>query len=90
MYDSKTALIIVDVQNDFAHSKGGLYVRGGEEVVALINVEIEKARVTGATVVFSQDWHPASTPHFQKDGGIWPVHCLAGTWGAGVGFSSTG
>ena len=33
-------------------------------------------------VVATQDWHPESTPHFAKDGGIWPVHCVAGTWGA--------
>jgi nicotinamidase/pyrazinamidase len=32
--------------------------------------------------VFTQDWHPESTPHFAKDGGQWPVHCVAGTWGA--------
>ena len=37
---------------------------------------------SGATVVFTQDWHPESTPHFAKDGGIWPVHCVADTWGA--------
>ena len=35
-----------------------------------------------ALVVATQDWHPESTPHFQKDGGIWPVHCVGGTWGA--------
>jgi nicotinamidase/pyrazinamidase len=32
--------------------------------------------------VYTADWHPPSTPHFAKDGGIWPVHCVAGTWGA--------
>ena len=32
--------------------------------------------------VYTQDWHPESTPHFEKDGGIWPVHCVADTWGA--------
>jgi nicotinamidase/pyrazinamidase len=32
--------------------------------------------------VYSQDWHPPDTPHFAKDGGVWPVHCVAGTWGA--------
>ncbi|HEU4919179.1 MAG TPA: isochorismatase family protein, partial [Candidatus Limnocylindrales bacterium] len=36
----------------------------------------------GALVVYTQDWHPESTPHFAKDGGIWPVHCVGGTWGA--------
>jgi nicotinamidase/pyrazinamidase len=32
--------------------------------------------------VYTQDWHPETTPHFQKDGGIWPVHCVQGMWGA--------
>lgn len=81
-YDEKTALIVVDVQNDFADPNGSLYVPGGEEVVEFINREIAAARDAGATVVFTQDWHPAVTPHFSKDGGIWPAHCIAGTWGA--------
>jgi nicotinamidase/pyrazinamidase len=40
------------------------------------------ALAAGAVVVYTQDWHPESTPHFRKDGGIWPVHCVGGTWGA--------
>ena len=35
-------------------------------------------------MVATQDWHPESTPHFAKDGGIWPVHCVADTWGAAL------
>ncbi len=38
----------------------------------------------GAMVAYTQDWHPASTPHFAKDGGIWPVHCVSGSWGAAL------
>jgi nicotinamidase/pyrazinamidase len=81
-YDERTALLVVDVQNDFAHPKGSLYVRGGEDVVPVANEEIERAARGGALVVYSQDWHPESTPHFEKDGGVWPVHCVGGTWGA--------
>lgn len=81
-YDDATALLVVDVQNDFADPKGGLYVRGGEEVVSLASVEVAAAQNAGATIVYTQDWHPESTPHFEKDGGIWPVHCVADTWGA--------
>jgi nicotinamidase/pyrazinamidase len=81
-YDATTALLVVDVQNDFADPRGSLYVRGGEEVVPLVNAEIERARSAGAAVFYTQDWHPESTPHFQKDGGIWPVHCVMETWGA--------
>ncbi len=81
-YDRRTALIVVDVQNDFADPKGSLYVRGGEDVVASANREIATARAEGGFVACSQDWHPKTTPHFQKDGGIWPVHCVGGSWGA--------
>ena len=81
-YDQRTALVVVDLQNDFADPNGSLSVHGGANLVPIINGEIAMARAAGATVVFTQDWHPESTPHFAKDGGPWPVHCVAGTWGA--------
>jgi nicotinamidase/pyrazinamidase len=81
-YDPTTALLVVDVQNDFADPDGSLYVAGGEQVVPLANAEIERARDAGGHVFYTQDWHPPSTPHFEKDGGIWPVHCVMDTWGA--------
>jgi nicotinamidase/pyrazinamidase len=81
-YDSSTALVVVDVQNDFADPAGSLYVSGGVEVVWRINDEVALASADGAFVVYTQDWHPPSTPHFARDGGAWPVHCVAGTWGA--------
>ncbi len=81
-YDQTTALLIVDVQNDFADPDGSLYVRDGEQIVPLVNREIERARAAGSSVFYTQDWHPESTPHFQKDGGTWPVHCVMETWGA--------
>jgi nicotinamidase/pyrazinamidase len=81
-YRPDVALIVVDVQNDFADPEGTLHVKGGHEVIPVINREAELARGAGALVVYSQDWHPEVTPHFQKDGGIWPVHCVQGSWGA--------
>jgi nicotinamidase/pyrazinamidase len=81
-YDRSTALIVVDVQNDFADPAGSLYVTGGELIPAIANAEIADAAAAGSFVVYTQDWHPASTPHFARDGGVWPVHCVAGTWGA--------
>ncbi|HEV8651784.1 MAG TPA: isochorismatase family protein [Actinomycetes bacterium] len=81
-YDRSTALVVVDMQNDFADPKGSLYVRGGERVVPLVNREIERALAAGALVVYTQDWHPAQTPHFQSSGGVWPEHGVQGTWGA--------
>lgn len=81
-YNAKTALLVVDVQNDFADPSGSLYVSGGEDVIEFINDHIAAASQSHATIVYTQDWHPESTPHFQKDGGIWPVHCVADTEGA--------
>jgi nicotinamidase/pyrazinamidase len=83
-YRPGTALIVVDVQNDFADPSGGLSVAGGDAIVPTVDREIDMARSNGAIVVATQDWHPPSTPHFAKDGGIWPVHCVADTWGAAL------
>jgi len=81
-YSPSTALIVVDVQHDFAAPAGSLYVNGGEQVIGPIADEIAAARAAGATVVYTQDWHPEHTPHFAQDGGIWPVHCVIGSPGA--------
>jgi nicotinamidase/pyrazinamidase len=81
-YDGETALVVVDVQNDFADQSGSLYVKEGEAVVPVANSQIAEAEAAGALIVYTQDWHPESTPHFEKDGGLWPVHCVHDTWGA--------
>lgn len=81
-YDAATALVVVDLQNDFADPAGGLAVRGGDELAAVLAPHLAAARAAGALVVLTQDWHPPRTPHFDTDGGPWPVHCVAGTWGA--------
>lgn len=81
-YDRATALIIVDVQNDFADPAGSLSVHEGAAIIPFLNAEIADATAAGALVAYTQDWHPPATPHFQKDGGIWPVHCVAGSDGA--------
>ena len=81
-YDPHTALIVVDAQNDFAHPDGALFVADAARVIANANSAIAEATEAGALVVYTQDWHPPHTPHFEQDGGIWPVHCVADTWGA--------
>jgi nicotinamidase/pyrazinamidase len=83
-YAPSSALVVVDMQHDFADPAGSLYVRGGEDLVDPIAAEIAAAGEAGATVVYTQDWHPAHTPHFQQDGGLWPVHCVAESEGAAL------
>ena len=83
-HSRRSALIVVDVQNDFADPAGSLFVLGAPEIVPVVGAEVAAARAAGALVVWTQDWHPAHTPHFAPDGGTWPVHCVGGTWGAEI------
>ncbi len=83
-YDALTALVVVDLQHDFGDPGGALYVRGGEDVLGVVDAEISAAQAAGAPVFYTQDWHPERTPHFARDGGIWPVHCVRDTPGAAL------
>ncbi|MEE9415372.1 MAG: isochorismatase family protein, partial [Acidimicrobiales bacterium] len=81
-YKATTALLVVDMQNDFADPDGSLFVEGGDTIIDTINAEIGAATRADGFVVYTQDWHPAQTPHFDIHGGVWPVHCVRDTWGA--------
>jgi nicotinamidase/pyrazinamidase len=78
---TKDALIIVDVQNDFCPG-GALAVSGGDEVVPLLNRVIERFTEAGLPIFATRDWHPEKTSHFKTYGGVWPAHCVQGTRGA--------
>lgn len=73
-----SALIIVDVQNDFLPG-GALAVPSGDQVIAPINALSQRGF---AAVVATQDWHPADHCSFKKEGGPWPAHCIAASEGA--------
>ena len=81
MATPKRALIVVDVQNDFCPG-GSLAVADGDQVVPVLNRYVERFTEQGLPVIFTRDWHPAETSHFQAQGGPWPPHCVQGTPGA--------
>ena len=88
-----TALILVDLQNDFCPG-GALAVPGGDQVIPIARQLCDKAGI----VVATQDWHPANHGSFAashpgtKVGDtielagqpqvLWPVHCVQNTPGA--------
>jgi len=76
-----SALLVVDVQNDFCTS-GALAVPGSESVVTAMNRHISHAVTRGWPVYASRDWHPQETSHFKEFGGQWPVHCVQDSQGA--------
>lgn len=87
MATRKTALIVVDVQQDFCEG-GNLAVPGGEAAAVAISDLIESARDAYTLVVATRDWHVDPGGHFAPEGtkpdfvDSWPVHCVAGTPGA--------
>jgi len=76
-----SALIVVDVQNDFCPG-GALPVAEGDKIVPVLNRYIRKFVEVGCPVYLTRDWHPGDHLSFKSQGGIWPVHCVQGTEGA--------
>jgi nicotinamidase/pyrazinamidase len=79
--EPRSALLFVDVQNDFCPG-GALAVPDGDRVVAALNRYIKVAEAEGTPIYASRDWHPPNTAHFTSQGGQWPIHCVRGTKGA--------
>src|SRR5438874_1158826 len=73
----RTALIVVDMQNDFVSEGGSLVVADAKATIPRIQALLELARGSGMHVVFSQDTHDEGDPEWQ----IWPEHARRGTWG---------
>jgi nicotinamidase/pyrazinamidase len=75
------ALLIIDAQNDFLPG-GALAVTEGDAVIPPINRIASAFAKHGLPIFATRDWHPADHSSFKIHGGIWPVHCVAGTQGA--------
>ena len=76
MEKSNYIFVGVDPQNDFID--GSLAIAEAEQIIEPINSIVDEIQKHDGTVVFTRDWHPEKTPHFDK----WPVHCVANTRGA--------
>ena len=75
------ALVVVDVQKDFCPG-GALPVKGGEEVVPVLNRYLERFEKAGAPIFATRDWHPQDHLSFKNQGGPWPPHCVEDSEGA--------
>ena len=69
-----TALIVVDVQNDFV--SGTLAVPGAKDIIENVNAHIAAADNKDAPIFFTKDWHMPKHPSFKEQGGPWPPHCV--------------
>jgi len=74
---ARTALVVVDMQNDFVKEGGSLLVPDAEGTIPAIRSLLGGARRSGAKVVFTQDTHTEGDPEWD----IWPDHAHEGSWG---------
>jgi nicotinamidase-related amidase len=74
---ARTALVVVDMQNDFVREGGTLRVPEAEATIPVISGLLDLAREHGMHVVYSQDSHREGDPEWQ----IWPEHAREGSWG---------
>ena len=75
------ALLIADIQNDFLPG-GALGIRGGEEILPILEDYIRRFHRGGHPIILTRDWHPHDHCSFVPRGGVWPVHCVAGSPGS--------
>lgn len=76
----RTAVIVVDMQNDFVADDGTMPVPDALATVPVIRDLLRRARAAEARVLYTQDWHPPDDPEFE----VWPEHVLMGGWGAEI------
>ena len=74
---TQTALVVVDMQNDFVREGGSLRVPDAAATIPAISGLLDLARAHGMHVIYSQDTHRDGDPEWQ----IWPEHCREGGWG---------
>jgi nicotinamidase-related amidase len=76
----KTAVIVVDMQNDFVKEGGKLVVPDAVSTLPAIQSLLGKARNAGVAIFYTQDTHHDGDPEWA----IWGEHCRAGTWGHAI------
>lgn len=74
------ALIIVDLQNDFAKPKGALYFPGAENVIPPIIELVKEFKTKNFPIIYTRDWHEDDDYEFS----IWGIHCLHDTYGSEI------
>ncbi len=73
-----TSLLIVDMQNDFAHPNGALFSPASRAIIEPIKCLVEKARKNDVRIIYTQDTHFSDDP---VEFPIWGKHVVKGEWG---------
>jgi nicotinamidase-related amidase len=73
----ETAVVVIDMQNDFVKPDGNLLVPAAADTIARQRQLLDAARQAGVRIAYTQDTHFENDPEWE----LWPEHCRRGSWG---------
>ncbi|WP_396611392.1 cysteine hydrolase family protein [Haloferax sp. S1W] len=82
---TRTAVIVVDMQNGFCHPDGSLFAPASESAIDAVTAIVSAAREAGARIVYTRDVHPPEQfedAHYYDEFERWGEHVVEGTWDA--------
>ena len=79
---AKKLLLVIDAQYDFIF--GSLAVNGADKMMEDLASYIKDSGKGYESIIATADWHPITHCSFKENGGIWPVHCVAGQRGGEI------
>jgi nicotinamidase-related amidase len=79
-FEPGSALLVIDMLNDFIEDEGALLVPGAARIVPRIARILEDARRQGIPVIYVTDSHREDDHEFR----FWPAHAVSDTWGGEI------
>jgi len=82
---TRTAVVVVDMQNGFCHPDGSLFAPPSEAAIEPVADVVEMGRGAGAQIVYTRDVHPPQQfdeTHYYDEFDRWGEHVVEGSWDA--------
>ncbi len=75
-----TALLVIDMLNDFLHPEGALFIGDSQNLIERVAEAVAQHRSAGNPIIYILDRHLPQDAEFN----MFPPHCLMGEWGSEV------
>lgn len=80
LYKPESALLVIDMLNDFIKEGGKLFIPDAERIIPAVRMRLDEARSSNVCVVYLTDAHLEDDSEFE----VWPSHAISGEWGSEI------